>query len=231
MNARTQQILGEAKNKMNGYVMLLMLRYSNLCVKADAMSLLSVTVMIDDQEKNIEEVATIGMQKEDVIAVAPKFPNILFDIGKGVMTAHPEFKMDVVQKEDSKYEDDLYLTFTMPEVDQDRRNLLIDGVDGLYKQCKAKLDEVREKCNVEIGMNMVGAEQEEIDATKDQLKQFHDFFKKTLDEATDTKKKEIEDAYQLYLEEQQQKEAAKKETEEAVGKDRIFSMKMTEKGM
>ena len=42
-----QNLLGEAKGKMNGYVTLLMLRYGNLCVKADATSLLSASININ----------------------------------------------------------------------------------------------------------------------------------------------------------------------------------------
>ena len=50
-----QRLLSEAKSKMNGYVALMMLRYGNLCVKADAISLLSVTVKMNGQESNIED--------------------------------------------------------------------------------------------------------------------------------------------------------------------------------
>lgn len=228
MISRIQQSLGEAKNKMNGYVMLLVLRYANLCVKADAMSLLPVSVLLDGDEKNLEEVANVSMVNEKVIAVLPKYPNTIFEIGKGVKKAHPEFKMDMVQNDKSKDEDDKYLTFTMPEVDEDRRDLLNNGVDGLRNQCKAKLDTVLKQCGEKIVGHMKGADPDTINEVKDQLQNLHDFFEKTMEDATNNKKKEIEDAYQLYLKEKQESEKEQREAEEARGEGKGMSMTMND---
>ena len=167
----SQRLLGEAKSKMNGYVALLMLRYGNLCVKADATSLLSVTVQMNNQECDIEKVADVGTLQDDVLVVAPKSPNFIQYIGKGVMLAHPEFKMDIVQPDNSKDEDDRYLTFTMPEVDKTRHDLLNEGVDTLNKQCTAKLDTIFEQYTAKIVEKMVGADPEMIDKVKDMLKE------------------------------------------------------------
>ena len=228
MISRIQQSLGEAKNKMNGYVMLLVLRYANLCVKADAMSLLPVSINLDGEEKNLEEVADVSMVNEKVIAVLPKYPNTLFEIGKGVKTAHPEFKMDTVQKEESKDEDDKYLTFTMPDVDDDRRDLLNNGVDGLRNQCKVKIDTVLKQCGEKIVGQMTGVDPDMINEVKDQLQGLHDFFEKTMEDMTNSKKKEIEDAHQLWLAEQQEKEKAAQEDAAAHNTDAAKSMQFEE---
>ena len=66
------RLLGEAQGKMNGYVALLALRYSNLCVKAEAASLLSVTITLDGQNMNIEDVADVALPDQNVLAVVPK---------------------------------------------------------------------------------------------------------------------------------------------------------------
>ena len=78
-----QRLFGEAKGKMNGYVALLAFRYSNLCVKADVMALLPVTVTIGGENTNIEQVADVAVAKENVLAVVPKDPAHLYAIGQG----------------------------------------------------------------------------------------------------------------------------------------------------
>ena len=226
MKRQIQQLLGEAKGKMNGYVSLMVFRYSNLCVNADAASLLPVTIVIDDEEMNIEAVADVGIPDENVLAVIPKDPDNLFAIGKGVMKAHPEFRMDLVQNENSDDEEDKYLTFTMPEVDKNRHDLLIDGVDGLYQQCETRVSAVLDIYSVRIGKELVGVDPSVIDAVKDQLQELHDFFKDLMEKATETKKKEIEDAYQAYLAEQAEKEQQKQETDAAHNVAASMSMKM-----
>ena len=49
-----------------------------------------------------------------------------------------------------------------------------------------------------------------------------------LNDYSDKKKAEVDEAYQRYQEEQEQKEVEKQEADAAQGKDKIFSMKMTE---
>ena len=228
MKKRIQQLLAEAKSKLNGYVGLLMLRYANLCVKAEAASLLPVTVAIDDEEHNIEDVAKVGIPKENVLAVIPNDTFYLYDIGKSVLLAHPEFKMDIVQNENNKDdEEDKYLTFTMPDVNKDRYDVLTNGVKGLHDQCKAKMDVVLQQYTAQIGAELLGADEELINTVKDKLKEFHDFYNKTMQDQTDDNLKEIEDAYQRYLAEQQQKEQEQKEQEEAHGLDKGMSMQMS----
>lgn len=196
---------------MNGYISLLSFRYMNLCVKAEAASLLPVTVTVNGQDMNIEGLADVAVPQEDMLAVVPHESAYLLQIGKGVMLAHPEFKMDIVQPEKSKNEEDKYLTFTMPEVDDARHDLLIDGVDTLHDQCIAKINLLLDVYTVKIAAKMVGEDLETIDAVKDKLTDMHDFYTDLCNKQADVKKKEIEDAYQKYLAEQEAKLQEKQE--------------------
>ena len=228
MKRNVIQLLGEAKAKMNGYVGLLTLRYANLCVKAEAASLLPVTIVVDNEEMNIEQLAEVGIPKEDVLAVVPKNRDLLFDIGKGVMTAHPEFKMDIVQNENNDDEEDKYLTFTMPEVNKDRHDLLESGVDGLHDQCKTKIDAVMEQYTARLVQEMAGATPEIIDEVKEQLEELYDFYDKTLEQMTSEKKKEIEEAYQRYVATQDERTQQQQEMDAAHSSSAGISMKMGE---
>ena len=60
------------------------------------------------------------------------------------------------------------------------------------------------------------------------LQNLHDFFEKTMEDATNNKKKEIEDAYQLYLKEKQEEEKEQREAEEARGEGKGMSMTMND---
>lgn len=224
MNRKIQKLIGDAKGKMNGYVALLKLRYGNLCVKADVISLLPVTIVIGNEEFNIEDVAEAGILKEDVLAVIPKDSDDLFDIGKGIMKAHPEFKMDIVQNERSDDEKDKYLTFTMPEVNKDRHDLLETGVKGLHEQCKARIDAVLEIYTVRITKELKGAAPAEIDDAKDKLKEIYDFYNETMESLTKEKLQEIDEAYERYQAQQEQKEQEKREEEQAHGTNKGQSM-------
>lgn len=219
-----QQLMGEAKGKMNGYVALLMLRYGNLCVKADATSLLSATIRVKGQDQNIEQVADVGILQEDVLAVVPKESDIIQDIGKGIMKAHPEFKMDIVKVENCKDENDKYLTFTMPEVDKARHDLLMEGVDTLNSQCTTKLNAIYSLYTARITEKMINMDPETIKKVTDMLKEIFDFYNDTCKTQTDNKKKEVEDAYQKYLAD---KEAKKQEMqEEAAAHSKEVSQKL-----
>lgn len=215
---------------MNGYVALLALRYANLCVKAEAASLLSVTVPIDNEVLNIENVADVGIPEEGVLAVVPKKSLYLQKIGKSVLMAHPEFKMNIVQNEKTQDEEDKYLTFTMPQVDKARHDILCDGVDGLQKQCVSKIETVNEQYIAKITAKLINADPETIDKVKDKLKELHDFFSDTCNNLADNKKKEIEDAYQKYVAEQEAKKQELQEEAAAHSEEATQQLKMDNLG-
>ena len=62
MNNYTISEIEKAQKKMSGYIGLLSFRYMNLCVKAEIASLLPVTVFVNGQETNIEEILALNPQ-------------------------------------------------------------------------------------------------------------------------------------------------------------------------
>ncbi len=233
-------ILGELDNKVGGYVALLQFRYSNLCVKADPCSLLPVTVNYDDNDYDIEDVAYVRLLKEDQLQVYPKDSALLLYIGKAIAEYHPEFKQEIVaekdpSKEDSastsqlkeeNEEDNKSLILTMPEVDKNRRDVLMDGVKVLYEQLKATLDANFQFYTQKVVLTLSGASAEEIKEAKDSIE---DIKKQNFDLAKkyrENKEKEIEDAYKRYLEKKSQKDAHKKEKQAATNKEAGHGFKM-----
>ena len=83
--------LGQLSEQMKGYVAALNYRYLNLCVKAEEASLLPIQVPIEDELKNLEDVAYAGKKDGDdySLYVVPKFQDDMRDIAKAVFQFHP----------------------------------------------------------------------------------------------------------------------------------------------
>lgn len=208
MRRTITNILSEAKGKLNGYTALLDYRYANLCVEADGKALLSVSVSVDDAEQPLEDVAIIGNSRKDQFAIYPKNQFDLPYIIKGVMTAHPEYKLDIkdwddypeeVREEGEEYH---YLLFTMPEVNKSRRDALLDGVNVLHEQWDTTCKEVKGESAARLASVMVGQDKDAIDKVKGQLDEMYDMYHSMGEKYTEDKKNEIEEGYQRYLKEQ-----------------------------
>ena len=209
-------LLEEAKGKMSGYVMLANYKYMNLCVKAEPASLLCITVEYEGDKYNLEKLVNVARSQEDQFELYPKnnTPALLFAICKGVTTAHPEFKCEVVNLDDDEKGDDeeeKKIRLTMPEIDKNRHDIISNGVDGLQKECQAKLDTLLQDYTQKSSLKLAGAQPEELDEIKDALQDLHDKHQDLLESYSTDKKKEVDEAYKKY---QAKEEEKKKEQEE-----------------
>lgn len=215
--------------RMGGYVGLLKLRYANLCVKADAVALLCVDVQDDGETLNIEDVAKVKMEGEYQMHIYPEDEELLPNIAKGILSVHPEFKQEILDPEEEEVDESSNpyliqhsLMLTMPEVDDDRYDLLTNGIKGLRDQCQAKLDAIYPEYWNRVS-NAV--EQEEPAKKEKSVKTFEDrrkLYNDQVKEMYETKLKEIEEGHQRWLASQQEKEASVA----AEGKQAGMSMKM-----
>lgn len=225
-------MLGEMQKKMSGYAVLLNYRFMNLCVKAEPASLMPVTVPVNGEDMDIEEVADVAIPQENQLEVYPKDSSLLFAISKAIHEAHPEFKIEERSRNDESGEseggdeEDKSILCTMPVVDKDRYDLYMNGVSTLSDEVKVKLDSNHVLYGNKIAAKLMGASVEEIDEAKKMLEEIYNGHVDLCKEYRENKEKEIEDAYQLYLSEQSQKEAAAQEEEAARGETAGSAMKM-----
>ncbi len=230
--------LGEASSKMSGHVALLNYRYLNLCVKAEAASLLIVTVEYDGNNYDIEQVADVASPREDQLQVYPKSQDLIVPICKAIANVHPEFKQEVVKDEEengnsksspeNEEEEEKSILLTMPEVDKNRRDALMEAVKLLYDETTAELSAIYETYTSKAIIQLMDGKAEEIDECKKALK---DLKKEHLDLADGyrkNKEKEIEDAYKRYTEQKAEKTKSKQEHEAATNKKAGHSLKMGE---
>ena len=225
MDFAVKAVLSQFEGEMDAYYALLMMRLMNLCVKANPVSLLPVVVEADEQEKVFEEVADVSVPDEDHLDVYPKLDEFIFNICKGVMEVHPEFDMS---QETYRHgdEDIRYLRFTMPAVNSDRRDVLNQGVDAFYEEAKKQFKETKAKYLIRLTEKVQKVSKEDADQAQDR---FDNNYKTITDMAEDLindKKKEIEEAYQRYLEKEAVREQEAQEQLAAEGEDMKSKLKL-----
>lgn len=222
MRKSIEALISEMKSKMSGYAVMLQYRYMNLCVKAEPAALLSFTVTDDEEEEtNLEDIASAGLANDYQFEIYPYDPKMVFAICKGIKTAHPEFKIDTRTEEsdEESEENQVVIVCTMPEVNKDRHDLLIEGVDTLYDQCKAKLDANHAAYKTRLTAKLVGSSEDDIQEAEDELEKVYKTHDDICLEYKEEKVKEIEEAYQRYLDEQKKKQDAADERAAARGEN------------
>ncbi len=223
MKKYIQILIGEMGGKLGGYSALLNYRFMNLCVKAEPVALIPVVVNSEDNEElSIEDVAFVLPKNDYQFEIIPKDIKQIFTICKGIREAHPEFKQEVVAAEDDTRlynvtEEEQHIICTVPEVNKDRHDFLLDAIKVLYDQCKVQMEKVNAEYAAKLAPKLVGLPEEAIEEAKAGLEDTQQMYAKIRDEYLTNKQKEIEDAYQHYLEKIAANEAAEKERKAATG--------------
>ncbi|MBO7419389.1 MAG: ribosome recycling factor [Bacteroidaceae bacterium] len=223
-------LIGEMKNKMGGYAVLLQYRYMNLCIKAEPASLLSLEVVDGEEEKHIFEETAFAMLINDFqFEIVPKENELLFPICRALMKTHPEFKQEVLtaEKEDRLNIDDeeeKHIIVTMPEVDKNRRDLLMNAVSTLYDECGVQLDKAKGDYTNRLLSKMAGESPNDIDEAKNSLEDAYNQHKDIIKTYRENKENEIEEAYQKWLTKQEAKEQEQQEKDEAMGEKAAKSL-------
>ena len=207
MNSFTTSELKAFEKKLSSYQYLLTFRYSNLCVKADPISLLPVSITVGNREQNIEDVAQVVQMGDFRLVVVPKQMDVLRDVQEGIFEAHPEFKMSIEQMEKND-PNSRFVLCEMPPVDKPRYDLLTEATKNLYEECKARMDAVllEEK---RIFVELLAEDPESLQKVVDQINEKHNNAINDIMDLRDKKLEEIEEAYAKYLEDHPQEDVNK----------------------
>ncbi|MEG1543121.1 MAG: ribosome recycling factor [Tannerellaceae bacterium] len=233
MDLEIMNLLGDTQKKMSGYTALMNFRFMNLCTKAEPSALLPVTVTIDNETFDLESVAQAAAPEKNQFLIIPKEQEYIFAICKALATAHPEFNIerqtmpqkseDTNVSEDDKQE---IIRCTVPDLNKERHDLIMQGISLLSDETKEKINKVFANANAQIAEMMAGIPQENIDEVKHDLQESYDLHNDMCKQYREKKEKEVEDAYQLYLQKQDAKEVSKREEEDARGEKVGFQMKL-----
>lgn len=223
---------------MSGYAVYLNFQFMNLCVKAEPAALLPVTVVIDGESKDIEEVADVALPNKNQFVIIPKESSYLFPICKALSQAHPEFEIER-KNEDSSVssnneetassgddEDNEVIYCTMPPINKDRRDTCMDFVKTVSDEAKAKIEVTYTTYTARITAKMAGESAESIEEATNELDDIHKQHTDICKEYRENIEKEIEGAYQKYVTEQEEKEKTAQEQMAARGENAGSSMRM-----
>ena len=205
--------------KLGNQCVIFSYRLQNLCIKAEPASLLSIQVNIDGQNKNIEDCAAIGKGDDDyTFKIIPLFEEDLQQVSLAIRKAHPEFKQDVEKMqiddvdmasvmisestEDAKKVKDIpYILLTMPEVNDNRYDVLKEGVKLCYNECKAKMDAIYNASKLKFDKEKLletKDDQDKLDGLVEKIKTKTD---EQCEQIYNNKLQEIEAAYSKWQEE------------------------------
>lgn len=206
MRTSAEKIISKYDGQMNAYEVLLNVRYYNICPKADALSLLSVTITIDGTPHNIEDVAQAAEYEWNQLLVLPYDYRHLSDILAGILKAHPDFLPALHSADGTNDKESQAILLTMQKVDGDRRDLLNKIVDGLYEQYAAILKTKYDEGGAELTALYTQAQftKEQRDEANLRYDQTYNKYVQDIKDIHQTKLQDIEYAYQQYLLEEQE---------------------------
>lgn len=187
-------------------------RYLNLCIKAEPVALLSITLTdIEGNEYNLEDVANAMMAGDYAFEIIPNEMEMMPFIQAGFAQTHPEFIQEVIVPKDedhiflsdsSEYETERHLVCTMPEVDKERYDFLQEAVKALYDQCMTEVDKVNAHYSDMLADRTKDLPEKEADEAKEKMEKLMDMYTKTIDAYRDNKVQEIEESYQKWIAQQ-----------------------------
>ena len=187
MRLSVKNILSEAQSKMSSDSVFLYYQFSNISIKAEAEALLSVSVPTEEGDLDIEKTADIAIPCEDKFIIIPKKPTNLFKICKAIALEHPEYKierkvynddgdvnntdLDSILLDETAYSqmEDMVICCTMPEINEDRRDVALDLVSGLYSDATASIDNCYAEYQVILKQNLVHYPPQELDEADKEL--------------------------------------------------------------
>jgi len=220
-----REVLGKLQQEEMTYVAQMDYYFKILCVKAEPEALLSSKIADEDGEmQDLEKLAYTLKPDDYTFEIIPMDEKLLKNVVIGIQKEHPEFKMEIVTADenmrlDPEDENEKHVRFIMPEVNKDRYDVLKDGVKAYYESCKERMDATFAKCSAELTARSQGMDEKDIEEAKAELEKTNKQAKEMREKIHDDKQKEIEEAYQKYLTEQNDKAAAEKEKADAEGAD------------
>ena len=185
-------------------------RLMNLCVKSEPVALLPILVNIEGELQKLEECAQISKDDDYTFKVFANYSSDIPALAQGIFKTHPEFKQEMFDEaveyidEDGEERMDKvpYILLTMPDVDDERYDVLKDGVKVIYEDTKVRMENVIANADVKMAELM----KDESEADIEKVKKNRDKQVKTWTEQRDKihaeKLQEIEEAHNKWLNEE-----------------------------
>lgn len=185
-------------------------RLMNLCVKSEPVALLPILVNIEGELQKLEECAQISKDDDYTFKVFANYSSDIPALAQGIFKTHPEFKQGLFEEEVEYIDEDgeervdkvPYILLTMPEVDDERYDVLKDGVKAIYEDTKVKMENVIANADVKMAELMAGESEADIEKVKKNRDKQVKTWTEQRDKVYNKKLQEIEEAHSKWLLEQ-----------------------------
>jgi len=235
MRRATIREFDQLAEMLSNYCGVFAYRLKNLCVKAEEVSLLPIEVLIEGQVQKLEKCTIIGKKDDYSFMIFPNFDEDMAALAYGITRVHPEFKQKIESMKvgtvdengNDKPVDVRYILVTMPEVDDNRYDVLKDGVKVCYEECKAQMQAANAKADVKFAQLTIGESDEDIDKLKKGREKLNEQWNGKRDQLYNDKLKEIEDAHNKWISENAVIHQRNKEDAAANSENVVSSMRMS----
>ena len=197
-------MLGDALSTLNAQFAY---RLMNLCVKAEPVSLLSIEAMIEGESQKLEACSQIGQEDEYSFQVYPNYDGDIPVLAQAIFKEHPEFKQEFktmqvnisADENNPDMQDVHYINVTMPEVDDDRYDVLKNGAKTFYEENKAQMEAVSAEYDAKLAKLTEGESDEDIKKVKEAREKQTKTWYEQRDKIYNEKLKEIEEGHMKWL--------------------------------
>lgn len=226
----------QLNDKLTGLVGMMNFRYLNLCIKAEEVSLIPVKPVIEGEQYNLEDLAVTAKRNDYEMMLVPKLEDDLSFIAEGVVKVHPEFKQTVEKMEmevpnmkgEMEKREVSYIVLTMPEVNDDRFDELMQLTDAINDYTKQQIDIAVANTTTQITPLLVDESPGDADGIKEAIDKLQSEKHELRDKLYNEKQQEIKEAYKNWLASYAKAEIASMEVEDAHRHDVSTNMRMTD---
>ena len=197
-------MLGDALSTLNAQFAY---RLMNLCVKAEPVSLLSIEAMIEGESQKLEDCTQIGKEDDYSFQIFPNYEGDIPALAQAIFMDHPEFKQEMktmqvdISTEEGKsdMQDVHYILVTMPAVDDNRYDVLKNGVKAIYEENKAQMEAVSAKYDAKLTTLLDGETDEDVKKVKKAREKQTETWYDQRDRVYHAKLQEIEEGHMRWL--------------------------------
>ena len=207
------------------YVGVMKYRFMNLCIKSEPAALVPIEVKIEGEVKKLEECCKVSKDDDYHFKLFPDYDDDIPAIRQGVTKSHPEFKQEIKslsipipdEKGGEKDYEVKYIELTMPEVDDDRFDVLKNAAKVIYEECKVQMETANAKSKAAFAQLVPQESKDDADRLYNELDTLYTQRNEHRDKLYEAKLDEITSAYNKWLAQQARNEIAKMEKEDAEG--------------
>lgn len=223
MRIKVIDLIKESQTLFSAHAMSYCYKMMNLCLTSDPAAMLSFKVNCEGKLYNLDDIATVALPDDKHYLIYPTIKDFAPYIIKAMIKPHPEFKSEILEEDEKN---PFRILVTVPDVDDDRHDLLLDAIDSLTKETETNMNLLNKKYLGRIMGVIPLTALEELNEAKDNLNQIQDYFKDLCDKQHKKKLEEVEIAYNEWKSKAKEKATAKQEKEAAAGEKVGLSMSL-----